>query len=76
MNKLHKPSCEVLSVCRIASKPFRFRRNQKEIPAPKSEVGNLNLQLGTNIKKTYCKPSEQLFTNRRPLSYPNLTKIT
>ena len=23
-------------------------------------------------KKTYRKPSEQLFPNRRPLSYPNL----
>ena len=25
-------------------------------------------------KKTYRKPSEQLFSNRRPLCYPNLTK--
>ena len=34
----------------------------------------LNQQSGTFTKKTYCKPSEQLFPNRWPLSYPNLTK--
>ena len=34
----------------------------------------LKLHLSTYIKKTYCKPSEQLFPNRRPLSHPNLTK--
>ena len=28
--------------------------------------------VGTYTKKTYRKPSEQLFPNRRPLSYPNL----
>ena len=35
----------------------------------------LNRQLDTCTKKTYCKPSEQLFPNRRPLrpfSYLNL----
>ena len=36
------------------------RRNQKEIPTPKTELGK--------------KPREQLFPNRRPLSYPNLNK--
>ena len=28
----------------------------------KTEVGKLNLQLGTHTKKTYRKPSEQLFS--------------
>ena len=32
------------------------------------------LTIGTYTKKTYCKPNEQLFPNRRPVSYPNLTK--
>ena len=50
--------------------------NQKEIPTPKTEDGKLskNWQSGSYTKGKYCKPSEQLFPNRRPLSYPNLTK--
>ena len=41
---------------------------------PKAEVGKKpNRQSGTYTKKTYRKPSEQLFPNRRPLSCPNLT---
>ena len=36
----------------------------------------LNWQSGTYTKRTYRKPNEQLFPNRRPLSYPNLTKYT
>ena len=39
----------------------------------KSEVGKIKLIIG-NTKKTYRKPSEQLFPNRRPLSYSHLTK--
>ena len=35
---------------------------------------NANRQLGTNTKKAYRQPSEQLFPNRRPLSNPNVTK--
>ena len=35
----------------------------------------LNRQLGTYTKKTYRKPSQQLFSNRRSLIYPKLTKI-
>ena len=46
--------------------------NQKDISTPKTEVGKLNRQLGTYNKKAYCKPSEQLFPNRRPHNYPNL----
>ena len=49
---------------------IRKRRNQKEIPTPKTEVG----KLGAYTYKTYLKPSEQLFPNRRSLSYPNLNK--
>ena len=42
---------------------IRKWRNQKEIPTPKTEVGTkLNLQSGTNTKKTYRKPGEQPFS--------------
>ena len=48
---------------------------------PAVYVGTLNLiasipgpSILTYTKKTYCKPSEQLFPNRWPLSYPILTK--
>ena len=51
------------------------RRNQKEIPTPKNRAGKkLHRRLGTYTKKTYRKPCKQLFPNRRPHSYPNLTK--
>ena len=33
-----------------------------------------NQQSGTDTKKTFRKPNEQLFPNRWPLSYLNLTK--
>ena len=33
-----------------------------------------NQQTGTDTKKTFRKPNEQLFPNRWPLSYLNLTK--
>ena len=46
-------------------------RNQKENPTPETEMGKLNILLGT--KKAYRKPSEQLFPNRWPLNYQNLT---
>ena len=51
-------------------------RNQKEIPTPKTEVGKkLNWQLIRYLyMDTYRKPGKQLFSNRRPLSYPNLTE--
>ena len=39
----------------------------------KNRGGKTNLQSGTYTKKTDRKPSEQLFPNMRPLSYPNLT---
>ena len=47
-----------------------------EIPTPQTEGWEkLKCHLGSYIKKTYRKPSEQLFPNRRLLSNPNLTKI-
>ena len=47
--------------------------NQKENPTPNTEVKKrLNKQLGIYTKKTYRKPSEQLFLNRWTLSHPNL----
>ena len=49
--------------------------DKKEIATPKTEMGKKTKQSGTYNKKTYFKPSKQLFLNRRPLSYPNLTKI-
>ena len=50
------------------------RRNQKEISTPKTKVGKTNRQLGAYTQKAHRKPSEQLFANRRPLSYTNLNK--
>ena len=48
---------------------------QSKSDLPKPEVGKkLNRQLGTYTWKIYSKPSEQLFPNRRLLSYPKLTK--
>ena len=32
------------------------------------------LAQGCYTKGTNCDPSEQLFPNKRPLAYPNLTK--
>ena len=44
----------------------------KNLPLYKLRGGKkLKLLFGTNTKKTYRKPSEQLFPNRRSLSYPN-----
>ena len=45
--------------------------NQKEIPTPKTKMEKYQIDnniLGTYTKKTYHKPSKQLFLNRRPLS--------
>ena len=54
---------------------IRKRHNHKEMPSSKTEMEKkTNLQSGTYTKKTYRKPSEQLFQNRRLLSYPNLTE--
>ena len=52
---------------------IRKWRNQREISNPQTE-GWKKWHLGTYTKKTYRKPSEQLFLHRRPLSYPKLTK--
>ena len=49
------------------------KANQNEISTPKTEVGKPNLTI--RFLEKYCKPSEQLFPNRRPLSYSNLNKI-
>ena len=46
---------------------IRKWRNQKQLPTQKTEVGKLNKQSSTSIKKTYRKPSEQLFPSRLPL---------
>ena len=53
---------------------IRKRRNQKEIPTPKTEVGKTKLTIRYLYLKTYRKPSEQLFPNRRPLSNLNFNK--
>ena len=37
------------------------------------DVKKLKLNIDTYSKKTYHKPSEQIFPNWWPLSYPNLT---
>ena len=53
---------------------MRKIRNQKEIPTPKTEVGKTKLKFRYLYLEIYRKPSEQLFTDRRPLSYPNLNQ--
>ena len=40
----------------------------------KNRGGRKLKQPGTYTMKTHCKPNEQLFPNRWPLSYLNLTK--
>ena len=54
---------------------IRKWRNQKKIPLQKPGRKKLNRQSGSYTKTIYRKQSEQLFPNRRALSYPNLTKI-
>ena len=51
---------------------IRKRCSQKEIPTQKTELGKTGNY--TCTKKTYGKPSEQLFPKRWPLSYSNLAK--
>ena len=38
------------------------RRNQKEIPTPKTEVGKTKLTIRHLYHETYRKPNEQLFS--------------
>ena len=47
---------------------------RKKFPLQKRGGKNQNCQLGTYIKNTYRKPSEQLLSNGRTLSYPILPK--
>ena len=55
---------------------IRKWRNQKEIPTPQTEGWEKNKMTFRYLyQENISKPSEQLFPNRRPLSYPNLTKI-
>ena len=46
-------------------------RNKGEIPTPQTEGWEKNQM---TFRHLYRKPSEQLFPNRLPFSYPNLTK--
>ena len=64
----------IFLVKRYKKAMLRKRRNQKEIPTPKTEVGKTKLIVRYLYLETYRKPSEKLFPNRRPLSYPNLNK--
>ena len=47
----------------------------KKFPIQKPRWEKLNWQLGTYDEKTYRKPSEQLFPNRRSLSYPKYENV-
>ena len=70
---LNQKMCEqdVLDYERYKLAMIRKRRNQKEIPTLKTEVGKTKL----TIRYLLCrKPIEQLFPNRLPLNYPNLNK--
>ena len=55
-----------------AKKKKKIKNKNKKI---KIKIKKIKKGLGTNIctKRTHCKPSEHLFPNRRPLSYPNYT---
>ena len=48
---------------------IRKRRIQKENPTPKTEVEKTKLTTRHLHLENYRKPSEQLFPNRRSLSY-------
>ena len=48
---------------------------QSERNAHSKNRGVGKTKLTFRYRKTYRKPSKQLFPNRRPLSYPNLTKL-
>ena len=52
----------------------RKRRNKKEIFTPKTKVGKTKLTIRYLNLVNNRKPSEQLFPNMRPLSYPNLNQ--
>ena len=47
---------------------------RKRLPLQKPRWEKPNKQSGTYTMKTFRKPNEQLFPNRWPLSYLNLTK--
>ena len=51
--------------------PDQEKSQLKIIPTPKNEVGKTKLAVRYLYLKTYRKPSEQLFPNRRSLSYSN-----
>ena len=53
-------------ICAIRAKVLPEITDEKQ---PK-----LDLQIGTETKKTYSKPSEHLFPQRWSFSYPNFTK--
>ena len=54
---------------------IRKLHKHEEIPTTKNEVGKINRQSGGSTKRTYRKPNEQLFPNRWPVTYPNITKL-
>ena len=49
-------------------------QSEKDSHSKNRGGGKPNQQPGTYTMKTYCKPNEQYFPNRWPLSYLNLTK--
>ena len=49
------------------------KTQSKRIPTPKTETGKTKLTIRYFTQRIYHKPSEQLFPNRRPHSYPNLS---
>ena len=47
-------------------------QSERNSHSTKRGVGKIKWHLGTYTKKTYHKPSEQIFPNRQPLNYPNI----
>ena len=59
----------------LQHKKFRKRRNQKEIPTPKTEVGKNQTNNQVLIpRKHFVSRMASYFPNRWPLSYLSLTK--
>ena len=65
----HSPFLTMLHIHLKVGNDQEFVQSERNIPTQKSEVKKKQQkQSGTYTKKTYRKPSEQLFPNRRPLT--------
>ena len=78
------PRNKIVKTASLVSRKKRIKvgTNQEMSQSERNPVSkklgekNLNCQSGTYSKRTYRKPGDQLFFNRRPLSYPNSIKYS